>query len=79
MYIIKGHYVTDSGTLEAGTLLVERNTDHYIDFVGGRITAKRFAVTKDISDIELTSATSSWTFIPAGGELKRIGMAVTAV
>lgn len=77
MNIIKGYYRTDSGALEIGTLMVERSGESFVEAQSGfRLQAAQYAITRETSGVEVTSSDSLLQFVPATGELERIGMAV---
>ena len=80
MRILKGHYRTESGMLEIGTLHVEQ-TDGvwHLSYPSPRypIKAERFAVCQGVTGIEITSAGGAWEFCPDEGECERIGMPVS--
>lgn len=79
MYIIKGHHREESGLLTVGTLLVDKLPDG--SFVtadsGHRLQASKFKVAPGIEDVEITSPDSTLEFLPAAGQIERIGMALT--
>lgn len=77
MHILKGHYRKDGGALEVGTLMVERNGDRFIEAESGfRLHAAQYAITSELTGVEITSPDALLAFVPAAGECERIGMAV---
>lgn len=79
MRIMKGHYRTESGVLEIGTLGVEQTDGVWhlcYPSPCDPIKAERITVCQGITAIEITGA-GAWEFLPDKGECERIGMPIS--
>lgn len=78
MKILKGDWVSESGLLERGELMVELVDGNKITDVhdGVQLIVERYAVCDGVTGVSITSPMGAWEFSPDQSELDRVGLTV---